>query len=134
MKKNFWIVFLVPVLFFSCKKHETFEERCAREARQYTLKQCPMTVQKGLTMDSIAYRGQGNKLIYYYTFSGELDNAEMIQKNSIPFKKKLLDALSTSVDLKAYKDRNISFEYVYSSKSTGKPILDYVFTKADYKY
>lgn len=133
----------------SCK-HESFDERCAREAREYTQKQCPQQVGDGLTMDSMTYRTQGKgdnitdrKFTYYYTFSGKQDSLLNVMLTEYPdtarkrlgtFKENMLDALTNSVQLKTYKDKGFSFEYIYYSSKTKKTVLQFKFTKADYKH
>ena len=133
----------------SCK-HENFDERCAREAREYTQKQCPQQIGEGLTMDSMTYRTRGKgdnikdrKFTYYYTFSGEQDRIlnkmlteypDTANKRLSTFKDNVLTALTNSVQLKTYKDKGFDFEYIYYSDKTKKTVLQFKFTKADYKH
>lgn len=134
----------------SCK-HENFDERCAREAREYTQKQCPQQIDSGIVLDSMVYKktgednskGQERKFTYYYTFSGKQDSLLNRMIKEVPdtahkrletFKESLLNGLTTSVQLKTYKDKGFAFEYVYYSKKKGGIILQYTFTKADYKH
>lgn len=133
----------------SCK-HESFDERCAREAKDYTMKQCPQQIEKGITLDSMAYSktGEGNhvtdrKFTYYYTFSGIQDSLlnkmikeypDTARKRLDEFKNAMLNSLSTSVQLKQYKDKGFAFEYVYYSTKTKVPVLQFKFTKENYKH
>lgn len=133
----------------SCK-HESFDERCAREAREYTRKQCPQRIDEGITMDSLAYQkiGKGDdvkqrKFIYYYTFSGKQDSLlnlmitefpDTARKRLATYKAGMLNALTNSVQLKTYKDKGFDFEYIYYSSREKKIILHYNFTKDDYKH
>lgn len=135
----------------SCK-HENFDERCAREAKEYTLKQCPQYIGKGkdLSLDSMVYSktGDGDNVTdrtftYYYTFSGVQDSMLNRMLKEVPdtarkrlgeFKASMLDALATSVQLKPYKDKGFNFEYVYHSEKKKGVVLQFKFTKADYKH
>ena len=132
MKRYLFISFLSVFTLIACK-HETFTDRCEREAREYTTKQCPLILQEGLTMDSMTFRKAENKFIYYYTLSGKLDNPGYVQNNATNIRKQLLDALTNSVEMKRYKDENMAFEYIYMSQSEKKGILDFTFTKEEYR-
>ena len=149
---------MAALLFSSC--HENFDERCNREAKEFTLKQCPQKIPKSqtMTLDSMAYQmtdKQGipvvlpegkwermfsnaskkavdRKFVYFYTLSGQYDTPKLYEVARQNFKKELVKAVAGSVDLKPYKDRGFGFEYVYYSKKSGKEVMRFVLTKADY--
>lgn len=133
----------------SCK-HESLDDRCAREAREYTQKQCPQESVKGITLDSMAFHltGTGDKgsdrtFAYYYTFSDPQDSLlrkmmaeypDTARQRMDQFRGELLNALSTNVSMKMYKDKGFNFEYTYFSKRTKGILLHFKFTRADYKH
>lgn len=157
MKKILFILMGGALAFsISSCKHENFDERCSREAKEYTLKQCPQRIDKGITLDSMAYHkvGEGDNasdrtFTYYYTFSDIQDSMlnkllkeypDTVRKRFDEFKAAMLQGLTNSVQLKPYKDKGFNFEYIYFSASRNKtpqkdsPILQFKFTKADYKH
>lgn len=151
MKKFIMITtgFICLLSIASCK-HESFDERCAREAKDYTMKQCPQQIDKGIMLDSMTYSKTGKddnvsnrKFTYYYTFSGMQDSLLNRMLKEVPdtarkrlddFKKAMLNGLTTSVQLKPYKDKGFIFEYIYYSTKTKAPILQFKFIKEDYKH
>lgn len=152
MKQIPFVLIGIAVLFsaISSCKHESFDERCAREAREYTQKQCPQRIDSGITLDSMTYKMTGMKenvqernFMYYYTFSGKQDSLlnkmlkefpDTARKRLDDFKTALLNGLTNSVQLKPYKDKGFNFEYIYYSKKAKKVLLHYKFTKTDYKH
>lgn len=141
---------IISLLSTASCKHESFDERCAREAKDYTMKQCPQQIAKDITLDSMTYNktGEGDnvtdrKFTYYYTFSGMQDSLlnrmieevpDTARKRLDEFKSSMLNALATSVQLKAYKDKGFIFEYIYFSTKKKAPILQFKFAKEDYKH
>ena len=53
MRKHFVTLLALTLLFSACQ--ETLEERCSREARDFTRKHCPMTVGNDVVMDSMTF-------------------------------------------------------------------------------
>ena len=119
-------------VFYGCKKQNSFDERCQKEAQELTHRKCPQTVTEGIICDSITYDLKTHTMQYHYTMSGEYDNPETIAKGLADFKKALGNSITNSIDLKKYKDNGISFRYTYLSKSTKKVLIDETFTKKDY--
>ena len=115
----------------SCQ--ESFDERCTREAREYTEKQCPRRMDAYTVMDSLTYDTPSRTLHYFYTLEGLLDNDSV---TSAEFQDALKDLLHkyimNSVDLKTYKEKGLNFCYHYYSRSTGKERCKALFTPTDY--
>ena len=100
MKK---LLILISVLVLtSCQ--ETMDERCAREAKDFTEKKCPAIITEGVTIDSLVFEAASRSLIYY--------NANM----------------------KDYKDAGYNFSYVYySTKNKGTRLFEATFREKDYR-
>lgn len=114
--------------------HESFDERCAREAREYTEKQCPRRMDAYTMMDSLTYDMTSHTLNYYYTTEGMLDSDSVMTSEFHDALERLLhEHILNSVDLKIYKEKGINFGYHYYSKSTGKERYQVLFTPEDYK-
>ena len=70
---------------------------------------------------------------YYYTLEGDLDNDSIITNEiADSFREQLKKELINSVELKAYKEKELNFAYIYLSQSTGKVRFKTVFTPQDY--
>ncbi len=130
MKKSI-ILFAGLCLLASC--HESMDERAAREAKEYTEKFCPSPIQSNTRTDSLTFDEDTRTLGYWYTLCGNADNAEGIEKNKDKLRSTLLDGLRSSTDMKAYKDAEFNFRYVYHSEKNPQQILfDVTFSKKDY--
>lgn len=53
MKKLFLIFLICPTTFVAC--HESLEEKAAREAAEFTRKNCPVAVSENIVNDSMVY-------------------------------------------------------------------------------
>ena len=124
---------LSAAVFFSCQ--ESFDERCAREAREYTEKRCPQEQGDGCVLDSMAYDIATRTYRYFYTLYDVLDDERMRQQiveRKSELHEELLRALRNSIALKECKAQGINFNYVYTSQSTRERLIDITFTKKDY--
>lgn len=96
---------------------EGFDERCAREAREYTLKQCPRRMDQATVLDSMVYDIPSRTLCYYYTMENVLDDKNVLTDElRSTFKEQLRKAIAGSIDLKKHKERGVAFEYRYYSQ------------------
>lgn len=122
----------LTTLISSCS-FENFDERCAREAKEYTDKYCPRRMNDYTTMDSLVFNPHTRTFYYYYCLEGQLDNDSIITaKVANSFIEQLKKELTTSVELRAYKEKDVNFCYVYLSRSTGKTLFETTFTPDDY--
>lgn len=133
MKNNAWIGLAAMLSLAGCG-YENFNERCAREVREYTEKECPRRIDPYTIMDSMTFDATGKELAYYYTLEDSLDSKELMSDELVEdFEQSLCKALSTSVEMKAYKEHNLNFRYTYISKSTGETLVSVVLTPEMYK-
>lgn len=115
----------------SCQ--ESIEERAEREAREYTLKYCPTPPQNDVITDSIVYHSATRTYSTYMTFTGKLDDAEIISAHDSEISEKMLQMVRSNTGIRAYKDAGFSFEYVCrSQKEKDKTLLHITFTQKDY--
>ena len=113
----------------SCQ--ESLEDRCDREAREFTKKNCPITLNEEVTLDSMTFSKSTLTLNYYYTVSGTLDDAEALEKADA--RKMLLKELRNTTSIKNYKDAGYKFSYIYwSASKKGKKVANYTFTSKEY--
>lgn len=124
------ILFSFIIAFVSCQ--ESLKNRCAREAQEFTKKNCPVKVNESMTIDSMTFDKTTTTLHYYYTVSGEFDNGQTLKDNKV--RQSLLDALRNTTAIKNYKEAGYNFAYTYWSAShKGQKVADFTFTKKDYE-
>ena len=116
----------------SCR--ESFEERCQREAREHTEKYCPQVVDLYQTLDSMTYSQQPQGFTYHYSMSGLMDNDSIYQDENALFeiKQTMLEGLKTSIPMRQYMERDMTFTYHYVSATTGQKYTTIVLTPEDY--
>ena len=127
--KKFLIFIVFTVLFTACQ--ESLEDRCAREAKEYTRKNCPVKLDNTTTLDSMTFERETHTLHYYYRLTGFADQ-DSIQR---PFLVDMLrNELKNTTSLRVYKENKFRFAYTYhSEKNPQKVLLDVVFTEKDYQ-
>lgn len=128
-----YIFLLACLLLAGCQ--ESFDERCRREAEDYTRKNCPYEVEAFNVLDSTTYDMASRTYCYWYTLSGQLDTPEAIQlmkDGEEQLRERLRASLINSIELKKCKEEGITFAYIYRSASSGLRVLDLRFGKEDY--
>lgn len=134
MKKTIIPTLLAGLLLcYSCTRMSR-DEQIAREAREYTQKQCPRYVDRSTRMDSTTYDITSRTFAYNYTVEGELDDpAIYTEKVKSLFRDKILQEIRSSIQMKSYKDEGLTILYRYISASTGETRLEYRFEKEEYR-
>lgn len=131
MNKTKPFIALVLTAFMAAGCQETLEDRCEREAREYTEKHCPTAVAPGIVMDSMTFEKPSQTVSYYYTLTGKLDTAATFNEKS---RQLLLDQIKNSANLRLYKEAGYSFRYVYhSKKNKGLQLYETLFKQKDYQ-
>ena len=128
MKKVF-VFACLALLFTACQ--ESLEDRCAREAKAYTAKNCPAKMEENIIIDSLTFERATHTLHYYYRMTGIADKEDAL--DTVAAKKILKDGLKNTTSMKIYKDNDYNFAYTYhSSKDPKKVLFEVTFTKNDY--
>ena len=106
-----WIIlFLFATCLVACQ--ESLEERCARETKEYTRKNCPIAVDEFTTQDSLSYNATTNTIHFYYSISGDTDKLKLPVVRTI-----LLNELRNTTNFKIYKDDGFTLAYTSRSKA-----------------
>ena len=128
MKKS-WLFFIFTVLLVACQ--ESLEDRCAREAEEYTRKNCPVKLDNTTTLDSMTFERATHTIHYYYLMTGTADTEGALDvEKAISL---LKTEVKNSTSLRVYKENKYRFAYTYhSEKDPQKVLLDVVFTDKDY--
>ena len=128
MKKIILFAGLV-LLFSACQ--ESLEDKCAREAKAYTAKNCPAKMEENIIMDSLTFERETHTLHYYYRMTGVADKERAL--DTALAKKLLTETLKNTTAMKVYKDNSYNFTYTYrSEKDPSKVLFDLTLTEKDY--
>ena len=125
---------LMAALGVACT--ESFEDRCQREAREFTKKQCPRLIDKEacIVMDSMTFNRTPLGFTYHYHVQGQLDSRELLTDEKLEqFKEDLLANVRQDISLKPYKEKGFTFTYRYLSGSTGHLFTEAVIGPDDYR-
>ena len=127
--KKLWVLSAILLLLSACQ--ESLEDRCARETKEYTRKNCPAKMDNNSILDSLTFERETHTLHYYYRLTGFADNDSIVEK--LDAANILKNELRNTTTLKLYKDNHYRFAYTYrSEKDPKKVLLDFVFTDKDY--
>lgn len=128
--KTTLLLLMAGVMMTACQ--ESFEDRCDREAKEYTRQQCPKKIAQDVTLDSMTFERGSHTISYCYTVSGAIDNAAAINGEQV--RAALLQEVRNSPQLKAYKDASYGLRYVYySNKEKGTQLFEATFREKDYR-
>ena len=110
---------------------ESLEDRCAREAKEFTRKNCPSKIEKNINIDSLTFERETHTLHYYYTLTGNADREGVMEEiNGLDI---LKENLKNSTAMKVYKENHYNFTYTYhSEKDPKKVLLAVTLTDKDY--
>ena len=110
---------------------ESLEDRCAREAKEFTRKNCPSKIEKNINIDSLTFERETHTLHYYYTLTGNADREGVMEEiNGLDI---LMENLKNSAAMKVYKENHYNFTYTYhSEKDPKKVLLEVTLTDKDY--
>lgn len=127
--KKFWIMAVFTCILCACQ--ESLEDRCAREAKEYTKKNCPAKLDNNTTLDSLVFERETHTLHYYYRLTGLADRDSILQE--IDAASTLKEELKNTTSLRVYKENKYNFAYTFhSEKDPQKVLLEVVFTDKDY--
>lgn len=129
MKKTI-IMILTGMLFVACQ--ESLEDRCQREAKEFTQRACPRHIDTEIVLDSMTFDKESHTIGYCYTLQGSLDDPMRVDKAK--FSEALLLEVKNSTNIKLYKDAGYSFRYTYySEKNSGTKLFEATFRDKDYQ-
>ena len=121
---------LMVLMLSACQ--ESLEDRCMREAREYTKKNCPVKLDDNTTLDSLTFERDSHTLHYYYTLTGVADQAGLL--NGTEVTKALKEELKNTTSMKVYKDNKYKFAYTFCSEKDPKKVLyEATLTEKDYQ-
>ena len=128
MKKILYIA-IATLFLMACQ--ESYEDRCAREAKEFTLKKCPAQINQNTIIDSMTFDKQALTVSYYYTLTGAADNMMAIKQTNP--RELLLNEVKNATALKGARDHGYNIRYIYhSTANKGMVLFETTFTSKDY--
>ena len=97
---------------------ESLEDRAAREAKEYTEKNCPVQINEAIVTDSMTFDKQTLTLHYYLSVKGPADTTAIANSE---IKEDMIKALRGTTSVRPYK------------KHPGEKLFETTITKNDYK-
>lgn len=126
--KKFLFPSLGLLLLTAC--HESLEDKAAREAEEFTAKNCPVAVSENIINDSMTYEKPTRTIHYYYTISGMADTTAINKQQA---KAELIKGVKDATSIRTYKEHGFNFAYTYySAKNKGQVLVDVTVTPKDY--
>jgi len=120
------------LLLMACQEKKF--DRLEREAREYTVRNCPKVIDQITTLDSIVFHNDGSlDYIYYYNVTLTDDLREGFESVREGVREQTLKGLRNSIELKMVKEAGLNIVYVYRDAETGKEIMRNSFTQEDYQ-
>lgn len=133
MKSKRLIICLATLVTLGACKRTSRDEQFAREARQFTEKQCPHEVDFCTRLDSTTYDIPSHTYAYHYTLYGELDDARLYTDEiKARHREKVLSEIRSSIQMRSFKEAGITLLYRWNSEKTGNVLFELSFTKEDY--
>jgi hypothetical protein len=131
--RNAVATLVAAALLPSCT--ESFEERCRREAADFTAKQCPRRLDECTRLDSMTFEDTPVGFKYWYSVEGKLDAdsiyADLGQVES--YRETLVQNVRADIGLRQCKEHKFTFTYNYVSATDGHMLMEHVITPADYE-
>ncbi len=128
MKKILYIA-IATLFLMACQ--ESYEDRCARDAKEFTLKKCPAQINQNTIIDSMTFDKQALTVSYYYTLTGAADNMMAIKQTNP--RELLLNEVKNATALKGARDHGYNIRYIYhSTANKGMVLFETTFTSKDY--
>jgi hypothetical protein len=130
MKTHFTLSALAALLLV-CSCQENIDERIAREAAEYTRRNCPNRMDN-LVLDSMAYNA-GTRTITYYNTLGDNVDVNSVRQRSEEMTEAVRKNVKEDLAIKYYKENEVIFQYIYRSNDGKDTVLNIRITPEDYK-
>ena len=129
--KNRAIVALTLGTLMLAGCQESLSEKCARECRLYTQKNCPAQIDNHTILDSMTFEAESNTIHYYYTLTGVADSVGLLTRETV--RNALKEQIRNTTMLQAYKEEGYNFAYTYHSEKSPETVLyETTFVDGDY--
>lgn len=127
MKKGIVTIAFLGFLTLSGCHNNRSQVRKFKQMAEKTNQSCPTRMSETVTLDSTTYNEKDNKVSYFYSVTGELDNLTYMNTHYATFKQALQDAVDNSVEMEDYRKFGTSISYIYYSGSNRKQLAEFSF-------
>ena len=118
MKRETVIIAALGILTLAgCNNNHRSQVRKFKQTAEKTNRSCPTRMNETITLDSTCYNEKDNSVSYFYSVTGELDNATYMNTHYAAFKQALQNAVDNSVEMEEYRKFGTSIRYIYYSGS-----------------
>ena len=122
MKRETVIIAALGILTLAgCNNNHRSQVRKFKQTAEKTNRSCPTR------MNETCYNEKDNSVSYFYSVTGELDNATYMNTHYAAFKQALQDAVDNSVEMEEYRKFGTSVRYIYYSGSSKKQLAAFSF-------
>lgn len=111
------------MIFILSACHDNLKDRAAREAKEYTQRNCPTPVINNTRTDSVIFDKTNTNYIYYCSFVGELDNGTLIKRNWKQIHDGLYAKIKNNSSMKVYVYAGFTFTYIVRSDKDPSKVL-----------
>ena len=123
MKRETVIIAALGILTLAgCNNNHRSQVRKFKQTAEKTNRSCPTRMNETITLDSTCYNEKDNSVSYFYSVTGELDNATYMNTHYAAFKQALQDAVDNSVEMEEYRKFGTSIRYIYYSGSSNRQL------------
>ena len=117
------IIYYFILIFILSACHDNLKDRAAREAKEYTQRNCPTPVINNTRTDSVIFDKTNTNYIYYCSFVGELDNGTLIKRNWKQIHDGLYAKIKNNSSMKVYVYAGFTFTYIVRSDKDPSKVL-----------
>ena len=97
MKRETVIIAALGILTLAgCNNNHRSQVRKFKQTAEKTNRSCPTRMNETITLDSTRYNEKDNSVSYFYSVTGELDNATYMNTHYAAFKQALQNAVDNS--------------------------------------
>lgn len=120
---RYLIIFLSLLSLGMMGCQENIRDRAEREAKEFTLKNCPTPDYNNCITDSLVFDKRSDTHFTYVRFTGDNDNAEAIKIHKGEIREAIRKSLLADAKLKPFIDEGFNFEYVCRSYSEPDSVI-----------
>ncbi|MCD8288319.1 MAG: hypothetical protein LUC49_04385 [Prevotella sp.] len=102
---------------------ENIEKRAAREADEYTRRNCPTPVANYSRTDSVKFDPTARAFVYYSTFVERFDSEAKVAQYRTRISEGLHNEIAARASMKKYVDAGICFVYIVRSERHPDKVL-----------
>ncbi len=126
------LTLLLLLTLTACHK-QSFDEKVLENITSIN-RRLPIRLDTLSVMDSLVFLPATQTLQTHNTLEGILDNDSLLTEEvRQTLSDNLLTSLKNNIQFRTYKEKGFRFQYLYHSRSSGKLLMQFTFSPADYR-